>query len=163
MTSIFDQDLPRNEANFAPREAGAYRAQVVVTAADGSEVGQRETGWSVEPEPEEFKTLTVNRPLLAQIANQTGGEVLTTDGLESFVSSLPNRKDIETATTVKLEVDVGVLRAAEEARFDALTAAADWDGTTRGSGPCATGARRMDPGRSPVLRRSGRPRCGCGR
>ena len=65
---------------------------MVVTAADGSPVGQRETGWSVEPETEEFKTLTVNRPLLAQIASQTGGEVLTADGLESFVGSLPNRK-----------------------------------------------------------------------
>src|SRR5262245_33963908 len=32
------------EATFAPRESGVYRAQVAVTAADGSEVGRRETG-----------------------------------------------------------------------------------------------------------------------
>jgi uncharacterized membrane protein len=80
------------EATFAPPTAGSYRAQVTVTAPDGSPVGQRETGWSVEPETEEFRTLTVNRPLLARLADETGGEVLSLDGLESFVASLPNRK-----------------------------------------------------------------------
>ena len=80
------------QATFAPRTSGAYRATVSVTAADGSPVGQRETGWTVEPETEEFRTLTVNRPLLERIASQSGGEVLTADGLESFVASLPNRK-----------------------------------------------------------------------
>ncbi len=79
-------------ATFAPRVGGAYRATVSVTAADGSEVGHRDTGWTVEPETEEFRTLTVNRPLLERIANHTGGEVLTLHGLDSFVASLPNRK-----------------------------------------------------------------------
>lgn len=79
-------------ALFAPREPGAYRAKVTVTAADGSEVGQREIGWSVEPQTEEFRTLAANRPLLDQIAQQSGGEVISIDGLDAFVSSLPNRK-----------------------------------------------------------------------
>jgi hypothetical protein len=79
-------------ATFAPRDAGAYRTDVVVTAADGSEVGKRETGWAVEPETEEFRTLAVNRPLLDRIAQESGGEVIALAGLESFVSSLPNRK-----------------------------------------------------------------------
>jgi uncharacterized membrane protein len=79
-------------AKFAPRTSGAYRASVAVTAADGSELGSRETGWSVEPETEEFAALAANRPLLARLATESGGEVLTLDGLESFVSSLPNRK-----------------------------------------------------------------------
>ncbi len=80
------------EATFAPREPGVYRAQVAVTAADGSEVGRRETGWSVEPQTEEFRTLTVNRDLLEQLAGDTGGEVVAADDLDGFVSSLPNRK-----------------------------------------------------------------------
>lgn len=80
------------QTTFAPREAGAYRATVSVTAADGSTIGQRETGWSVEPETEEFRTLAVNRPLLERIAKDSGGEVLELDGLDSFVGSLPNRK-----------------------------------------------------------------------
>jgi uncharacterized membrane protein len=79
-------------ATFAPRDSGPYRADVSVTAADGSEVGSRETGWALEPETEEFRTLTVNRELLTRIAQESGGEVVTLGGLESFVASLPNRK-----------------------------------------------------------------------
>jgi len=79
-------------ATFIPRAAGAYRAQVTVSAADGSPVGQRETGWAIEPETEEFRTLAANRPLLDRIASQTGGEVIAADQLERFVAGLPNRK-----------------------------------------------------------------------
>jgi uncharacterized membrane protein len=79
-------------ASFAPRIAGAYRAQVSVTAADGSDVGQRETGWAVEPETEEFRKLSGNRALLEQLARDSGGEVIAANQLDSFVSSLPNRK-----------------------------------------------------------------------
>lgn len=87
-----DQGPGQYAALFAPREPGAYRAKVVVTAADGSEVGQREIGWAVEPQTEEFRTLAVNRPLLEQVARQSGGEVISIDGLDAFVSGLPNRK-----------------------------------------------------------------------
>lgn len=87
-----DQGPGQYVALFAPREPGAYRAKVTVTAADGSEVGQREIGWSAEPQTEEFRTLAVNRPLLEQIARQSGGELISIDGLDAFVSSLPNRK-----------------------------------------------------------------------
>jgi uncharacterized membrane protein len=79
-------------AAFVPRATGAYRASVVVTAPDGSEVGRRETGWAVEPDTEEFRTLPANRALLARIAQETGGEVLEPGDLESFVADLPNRK-----------------------------------------------------------------------
>ncbi len=79
-------------ATFAPRDSGPYRADVSVTGADGSEVGSRETGWALEPETEEFRTLAVNRELLARIAQESGGEVVALGGLESFVASLPNRK-----------------------------------------------------------------------
>ena len=80
------------EALFAPRAPGVYRANITVTAADGSEVGQREIGWTVEPQTEEFRSLAVNRTLLEQLAQQTGGEVVSADGLDRFVSGLPNRK-----------------------------------------------------------------------
>lgn len=79
-------------ASFAPRDAGTYRATVSVTSPDGSEVGTRETGWSVEPETEEFSKLTGNGTLLARLAAESGGEVISPSGLERFVSSLPNRK-----------------------------------------------------------------------
>jgi uncharacterized membrane protein len=80
------------QTTFSPRVPGAYRAMVSVTAADGSAVGERQAGWSIEPETEEFRTLTVNRPLLERIAKESGGEVIDLDSLDSFVAGLPNRK-----------------------------------------------------------------------
>ena len=79
-------------ATFAPRHPGVYRAKATVTAADGSSVGQREIGWTSEPQTEEFRTLTFNRPFLDALAKQTEGEVIEADELDAFVSSLPNRK-----------------------------------------------------------------------
>lgn len=87
-----DQNAGEYRATFAPRVAGAYRAKVAVTAADGSEVGQREAGWAVEPETEEFRKLTGNHALLEQIARDSGGEVISLSGLDRFVNTLPNRK-----------------------------------------------------------------------
>jgi uncharacterized membrane protein len=87
-----DKNPGQYTALFAPRLPGTYRATVTVTAADGSEVGQREIGWTSEPQTEEFRTLTVNRSLLDQIAQQSGGEVLDASRLDQFISSLPNRK-----------------------------------------------------------------------
>lgn len=79
-------------ASYLPRQSGAYRVQASVTAPDGSTVGTQETGWTAEPAAEEFRRLTPNHHLLSEIAQATGGEVLSMDGLERFVASLPNRK-----------------------------------------------------------------------
>lgn len=87
-----DEKAGEYRVTFAPRLAGAYRAKVVVTAPDGSEVGQRETGWAVEPATDEFQRLTGNGALLARIAKDSGGEVIEMDALDRFVSSLPNRR-----------------------------------------------------------------------
>jgi len=77
---------------FIPRTAGAYRATVIAKAEDGSEIGRRETGWTVEPETEEFKSLAANKSYLATLATESGGELVELDRLDGFVSSLPNRK-----------------------------------------------------------------------
>jgi uncharacterized membrane protein len=78
--------------SFAARTPGAYRATVTVKGADGSDVGTREAGWSVEPAADEFRKLKPNRELLARIAKQTGGEVIEANRLDAFVAGLPNRK-----------------------------------------------------------------------
>ncbi len=77
---------------YVPRIAGPYRAEVVATAADASEIGRRTAGWTAEPAADEFRTLSPNRELLERIAADTGGEVIELDALESFVDDLPNRK-----------------------------------------------------------------------
>lgn len=87
-----DQTGGEYRAQFAPRSAGFYRAKITATAPDGSEVGQREAGWSAEPETDEFRDLSGNRALLDRLAADSGGAVSTLDGLEQFVTDLPNRK-----------------------------------------------------------------------
>jgi hypothetical protein len=80
------------KVTYVPRATGIYRAKITATAADASEIGQRETGWVAEPATEEFRTLAPNRELLSRLASQTGGEVVELDELDDFVISLPNRK-----------------------------------------------------------------------
>jgi hypothetical protein len=77
---------------YVPRIAGAYRAEVVVKALDGSEIGRRETGWVSEPASEEFRALQPNRALLERIARETGGEIVRLDDIDAFAASLPSRK-----------------------------------------------------------------------
>ena len=79
-------------AVFTPRVPGPYRAQVVATSEDGSEIGRREAGWAAEPSMEEFEALSPNRDLLEELAKRTSGEVIELDQLDEFVTSLPNRK-----------------------------------------------------------------------
>jgi hypothetical protein len=75
-----------------PREAGAYRAAIAVSAPDGSEVGEREAGWVAQPVADEFRHLRPNRAMLEEIATKTGGEVVPIEKLDEFVASLPTRK-----------------------------------------------------------------------
>jgi uncharacterized membrane protein len=86
------REAGRYETTFAARVPGIYRGTVTVTAPDGSEVGSRETGWVVEPQTEEFRTLAVNRSALERISQETGGESIALARLDDFVASLPNRK-----------------------------------------------------------------------
>jgi hypothetical protein len=80
------------EATYLAPLAGAYRARVAADGADGAKVGQRQTGWAVEPVEGEFRTLLPNRALLGRIAAETGGELVSAERLNRFVASLPNRK-----------------------------------------------------------------------
>jgi uncharacterized membrane protein len=79
-------------ASFVSNEPGAYRAEVVAMAADGTDIEQRESGWVSEPDSEEFQSLEPNREFLELLAEKSGGEVIELDELESFVSSLEHRE-----------------------------------------------------------------------
>lgn len=80
------------ESTFASRQEGRYRASVEVIDQEGKALGQSETGWVADPAADEYARVTPNIELLERIARQTSGEVVRSDGLESFVRSLPNRK-----------------------------------------------------------------------
>jgi len=80
------------EAVYVPRRDGSYFASAVVTDADGLERGDAETGFTVDLEAREFRSIRTNRPLLERIASQTGGRVVELDALDNFARSLPSLK-----------------------------------------------------------------------
>jgi hypothetical protein len=80
------------QASYVPRLPGGYRATVTANAADGREIGRRETGWAAEPAADEFRSLRPNRRWLSDLAEKSGGQVIEPDGLESLVADLPNRR-----------------------------------------------------------------------
>jgi len=100
------------EATHIPRSNGGYFARAVVTDANGLELGDAKTGWAVDLEANEFRSIRTNRPLLERIAHQTGGNVIELDALDEFVGNLPNRAAPITDTWVKPLWDLsGILPA----------------------------------------------------
>ena len=89
------------QATYVPRTSGAYRAEAVITNSDGLQLGQVQTGWAVDLEAREFRSLEVNRPLLERLAAQTGGRVLTLDDLNQFARELPTRNVPVTETWIR--------------------------------------------------------------
>jgi len=98
------------EATYTPRYNGSYFARAVVNDADGVEVGDAETGWAVDLEAHEFRSIGTNRPLLERIARETGGQVIELDALDKFVRSLPSRAAPITDTWIKPLVRLPCLR-----------------------------------------------------
>jgi uncharacterized membrane protein len=100
------------EATYIPRYNGSYFATAVINDANGVVVGNAETGWAVDLEAHEFRSIRTNRPLLERIARQTGGQVIELDALNNFVRSLPNRDVPITDTWIKPLWDLrGILPA----------------------------------------------------
>lgn len=81
-------------------ERGGYLVTARVTAEDGSEIGDAQAGWTTDPAAAEFRELAINRELLQQIADSTGGELIEADAMDEFVASLPSRKVPVTQTWV---------------------------------------------------------------
>jgi uncharacterized membrane protein len=100
------------EATYIPRYNGSYFATAVVNDANGLEVGEAKTGWAVDLEAHEFRSIRTNRPLLERIARQTGGQVIELNALDDFVRSLPSRDAPITDTWIKPLWDLrGILPA----------------------------------------------------
>ena len=87
-----DREAGTYRATYWSSDGGAYRVQASVKAADGSFVGEDQSGWSAQSGAAEFQDLPLNRQLLEDIAKQTGGEVVREDRLDRFVADLPNKK-----------------------------------------------------------------------
>jgi hypothetical protein len=89
------------EATHIPRSNGGYFAKAIVTDANGSELGEAKTGWPVDLEANEFRSIGINRPLLERIAHQTRGNVVELEALDKFVRNLPNKAAPITETWIK--------------------------------------------------------------
>jgi uncharacterized membrane protein len=87
-----DTSSGRYVAVFASKTPGAYRAVARVEAEDGSEIETRETGWVLEPDAEEFRSLVPDRQFMETLAQRSGGEVIELEELDRFVADLPKRK-----------------------------------------------------------------------
>lgn len=83
-------------AVYRPDAEGGYRIIAEATDTDGVEIGSREAGLASQPAAMEFESLGLNRRLLEDIAEQTGGELVDPDAISQFVTSLPNRKTVVT-------------------------------------------------------------------
>ncbi|MCB1230118.1 MAG: hypothetical protein KDN19_07625, partial [Verrucomicrobiae bacterium] len=84
------EDAGLFEAAFYPPESGGYRAKAIVRDGEGNLLGEKETGWALNPAAEEFSQLSPNRSLLETLAEATGGRVLSLDEVTDFVDSLEN-------------------------------------------------------------------------
>lgn len=70
---------------------GAFRAVASVRGEDGEVIGEAGSGWVVDLAAEEYRRLEPNVELMSALAERTGGEVISLDGLTDFVRGLPER------------------------------------------------------------------------
>jgi methionine-rich copper-binding protein CopC len=79
------------QVDYVARQVGAYRVEARVTGPDGHALKAGVAGWTSEPAAAEFQQLVPNRQLLESLAEETGGEVIQEEKLESFARQLQQR------------------------------------------------------------------------
>ncbi len=78
-------------AVFVPQEPGAWTLTASALTSDSETLEADEAGVLFDPEVDEFRQSGLNRELLEQLAERTGGEVVEAERLDEFVSELQNR------------------------------------------------------------------------
>lgn len=85
-------DLGLYSTDYAPREAGGFRATAVIKDQAGAELSRAETGWTSDPAVDEFRRIAVDRKELNSLATATKGEVVPAADIAAFVDTLPTRE-----------------------------------------------------------------------
>ena len=80
------------ETTYVPRTTAGYQVTVCVTNSEGAEVGRSASGWSTDLAAEEFASISPNVGFLQELARKTGGEIIPSEKLEQFASSLEKRQ-----------------------------------------------------------------------
>jgi len=87
-----DDEIGTFTTTYVPRTSGGYTARALFTDPQGNRLGEAVTGWDVDLEGDEFRSIGINHALLQRIAKETGGEVLATHDLDRFAKNLPQRR-----------------------------------------------------------------------
>ncbi|MFO0427271.1 MAG: glutamine amidotransferase [Planctomyces sp.] len=86
------------ESLVATPQSGAWRvrvhAKLPAAEAKGNSQNQLEAtgGWAHQPEVQEMKSVTIHHQWLAEIAEVTGGRVISLSELDRFIDRLPHEK-----------------------------------------------------------------------
>ncbi len=86
------EEAGRFDVTWVSRDAGPYRAEVTLAGTGDEHDLTTEVGWISEPAAEEFQRIDIDRAGMASLAQATGGEVITAEDLDSFVTDLPSRR-----------------------------------------------------------------------
>ena len=78
-------------AVFVPKEAGAWTIEAEAVTGEGDHLIADKAGWFYEPAVQEFQRSGVNEELLEKLAEQTDGEIVQADELDSFVTRLKSK------------------------------------------------------------------------
>lgn len=77
------------EADYYPRDAGAYRVKATAKDSTGKALGEKITGWALNPLADELASLAPNRALLERMAKDTGGQMIAVKDVASLADLLP--------------------------------------------------------------------------
>ena len=76
------------QAQYVPREEGAYHLAVEIAGPEGQILAREESGWTNDPNADEFQSLIPHRAWLQSLADQTGGRVLAKSELDDWARGL---------------------------------------------------------------------------
>jgi hypothetical protein len=77
------------EAEHYPRAAGGYRVKATVKDAEGKVLGEKSTGFALNPMAEEMRVLAPNRDWMQRLAKETGGQFMTVKNVAQLADVLP--------------------------------------------------------------------------
>lgn len=79
------------EASLTARETGVHTLRIVTAAAAGSEGGTIETPFTVELPSVEANQVWLDKPLLRELAETSGGQYFEINELDKLVAAIPNK------------------------------------------------------------------------
>lgn len=77
------------DAEHYPRAAGGYRVKAIVKEGGGKVLGEKTTGFALNPLADEMDELAPNRVFMERLANDSGGQILPLKEVAKLAAILP--------------------------------------------------------------------------